>query len=69
MLGLFPAALFLLLCFAVISFLVRVLFVCCRSIFNFVIRPCTKRWMSYDSIPLFNACENNDDSMEQYFVN
>ena len=69
MLGLFPAVLFLLLTFAVISFLVRVLFVCCRLMFNFFIRSCVQRWLSRDSTPLLNVSECTDDDMERYFVN
>ena len=66
MLGLFPAVLLLLLFFAVISFLVRVLVVCCRSIFKFFIRPCAERWMSRDTIPLLNVCDNTEDDVEGY---
>ena len=63
MLGLFPASLLLLLSFAIIYFSVRILFVCCRSIFNFIpIKSC-------DSTPLFNACKNTDSDMEEYLVN
>ena len=56
MLGLFPAVLLLLLSFAVISFSLRVLVVCCRSIFKFLVRSCTQRWMSRDTTPLLNGC-------------
>ena len=41
-LGLFPAVLLLLLSFAVISFSLHVLVVCCRSIFKFFIKPCAQ---------------------------
>ena len=47
-LGLFPAALLLLLILAVISFLVRVLFVFCMLMFNYFVRPCVQRWLSRD---------------------
>ena len=69
MLGLFPAALLLLLSLTIISFSVRVLFVFCGSIFNFFIRPCAQRWMSRDSAPLLNFSEYTDDDIERYFVN
>ena len=69
MLGLFPAVLLLLLSFAVISFSVRVLVVCCRSIFKFFIRPCAERWMSRDTVPLLNVCDNTEDDVEGYVVN
>ena len=68
MLGLFPAVLLLLLSFAVISFSVRVLVVCCRSIFKFFIRPCAQRWMSRDSTPLLIVCDNTEDDVG-YVVN
>ena len=68
-LGLFPAAVFLLVLFAVISFLVRVLFACCRSMLNFFTRPCVQRWMSRDSTPLLYVSEFTDDDTERYFVN
>ena len=69
MLGLFPAVLLLLLSFAVISFSLRVLVVCCRSIFKFFIRPCAQRWMSRDTMPLLNVCDNTEDDVEGYVVN
>ena len=65
MLGLFPAALLLLLSFTIISFSLRVFFVFCKSIFNFFIRPCTQRWVSRDFTPLLNVSENTDDVMER----
>ena len=68
-LGLFPAVLLLLLSFAVISFSLRVLVVCCRSIFKFFIRPCAQRWMSRDTIPLLNVCDNTEDDIEEYVIN
>ena len=68
-LGLFPAVLLLLLSFAVISFSLRVLVVCCRSIFKFFIRPCAQRWMSRDTTPLLNVCDNTEDDVEGYVVN
>ena len=61
MLGLFPAVLLLLLSFALISFLLRVLVVCCRSSFKFLFRPCAQRWMSYDTTYLLNVCDNTED--------
>ena len=61
MLGLFPAVLLLLLSFAVISFFLRVLVVCCRLIFKFFIKYCAQRWMPRDSAPLL---VNGDDSEE-----
>ena len=60
MLGLFPALLSLLLSFAVISISVRVLFICCRSIFKYLFRSCAQRWLSRDSARLLNVCEDND---------
>ena len=69
MLGLFPAVLLLLLSFAVISFSLRVLVVCCMSIFKFFIRPCAQRWRSRDSIPLLNVCDNTEDDIEEYVIN
>ena len=69
MLGLFPGALLLLLSFAIFSFLVRILFVCCRMTFNFFLRPCAQGWMSRDSTSLLDAFEYTDDEMERYFVN
>ena len=69
MLGLFPAVLLLLLSFAVISFFLRVLVVCCRSTFKFIIKPCTQRWMSRDSAPLLNVCDNNGNDLEEYVIN
>ena len=68
-LGLFPAVLLLLLSFAVISFSLRVLVVCCRSIFKFFIRPCAQRWMSRDTTPLLNVCDNTEDDIEEYVIN
>ena len=64
-LGLFPAALLLLLSFATISFSLRVLVICCRPIFKFLFefRPCTQRWMSHDSSPLLNVCDNTEDDV------
>ena len=69
MLGLFPAVFLLLLSFAVISFSLRVLVVCCRSIFKFFIRPCAQKWMSRDTIPLLNLCDNTEDDVEEYVIN
>ena len=69
MLGLFPVVLLLLLSFAVISFSLRVLVVCCRSIFKFFIRPCAQRWMSRDTMPLLNVCDNTEDDIEEYVIN
>ena len=63
MLGLFPAVLLFLLSFAAISFSLRVLVVCCRSIFKLFIRPCAQRWMSRDTIPLLNVCDNTMDDV------
>ena len=68
MLGLFPAILLLLLSFAVVSFSFRVVVVCCRSIFKFLYRPCAQRWMSRDSAPLFNVCDDIEDEGEEYVV-
>ena len=62
MLGLFPALLLLLVCFAIISLFVRALFVCFRSIFKCLFRPRAQEWSSLDS--LLNVCENNDDENE-----
>ncbi|CAB3986315.1 Hypothetical predicted protein, partial [Paramuricea clavata] len=59
MLGLFPAILLLLVCFAIISVFVRVLFTCFRSIFKCLFRPCP--WLSRDSSSLLNVCDNIDD--------
>ena len=64
MLGLFPALLLLLVCFAIISLFVRALFVCFRSIFKCLFRPRAQGWLSRDSSRLLNACENNDDENE-----
>jgi hypothetical protein len=64
MLGLFPAILLLLVCFAIISVFVRVLFMCFRSIFKCLFRPCAQRWFSRDSTRLsrlLNICDNIDD--------
>ena len=69
MLGLFPAILLLLLSFAVVSFSLRVVVVCCMSIFKFFFRPCVQRWMSRDSAPLFNVCNDIEDEGEEYIVN
>ena len=66
MLGLFPAILLLLLSFAVVSFSLRVLFMCCRSIFKFLFRPCAHRWMSRDFIPLLNVCNNIEDDLQEH---
>ena len=60
-LGLFPAVLLLLLSFAIISFSLRVLVVCCRSIFKFLFRPCAQRWMSRDTTHLLNVCDYTED--------
>ena len=68
MLGLFPAVLLLLLSFALISFSIRVLVVCCRSTLKFVVNPCAYRWMSRDSTPLVNVCDNSEDDVEEYVV-
>ena len=69
MLGTFPAVMLLLLFFAVISFLVRVLFICCKFVFKFLFKPCTKRWLSRDSTALLNVCNNtNDDIRRRDFV-
>ena len=69
MLGLFPAILLLLLSFTVVSFSLRVVVVCCRSIFKFLYRPCAQRWMSRDSAPLFNVYDDIEDEGEEYVVN
>ena len=69
MLGLFPAVLLPLLSFSVISFALRVLFMCCRSISKFLCRSCAHRRMSRDSIPLLNVCDNTDDDVEGYVIN
>ena len=58
MLGLLPAILSLLVCFAIISFSVRVLFLCFRSIFKCLFRPCAQRWLSHNSSHLLNVCDN-----------
>ena len=68
-LGLFPASLLLLLSFAVISFSIRVLIVCCWSTFKFVIKPWAQTWMSRDSTPLLNVCDNTEDDVEEYTPN
>ena len=68
MLGLFPAVLLLLLSFALISFSIRVLVVCCRSSLKFVINPCAHRWMSRGSTPFVNVCDNSEDGVEEYVV-
>ena len=67
MLGLFPAVLLLLLSFAAISCLLRVLIVCCRSIITFFIKACGLKWESRDSTPLLNICNNTVDSIDGYF--
>ena len=69
MLGLFPAVLLLLLSFAVISFTLRVLVVICWSIFKFLFRPCAQRWISRDSAPLLNVCDNTENDVEGYVIN
>ena len=69
MLGLFPAVLLLLLSFSVISFALRVLFMCCRLISKLLYRSCAHRWMSRDSSPLLNVCDNTDDDVEGYVIN
>ena len=69
MLGLFPAVLLLLLSFAVISFSLRVLVVICWSIFKFLFRPCAQRWISRDSAPLLNVCDNTENDVEGYVIN
>ena len=61
MLGLFPAILLLLVCFAIISVFVRVLFMCFRSIFKCLFRPCAQRWFARDSTRLLNICDNIND--------
>ena len=58
MLGLLPAILLLLVCFAIISFSVRVLFLCFRSIFKRLFRPCAQIWLSHNSSHLLNVCDN-----------
>ena len=68
MLGLFPAALLLLLSFALISFSIHVLVVCCRSTLKFVINPCAHRWMTRGSTPLVNVFDNFKDDVEEYVV-
>ena len=68
MLGLFPAIMLLLLSFAVVSFSLGVVVVCCRSIFKFFFRPCAQRWMSRDSAPLFNVYDDIEDEGEEYVV-
>ena len=65
MLGLFPATLLLLLSFAVISFLLRVLVVCCRLI-KFFIKFCAQQWLLPDTTPLLNVCTNTDGDVEGY---
>ena len=67
MLGLFPAVLLLLLFFSVISCLLRVLIVCCRSIITFFIKACGLKWKSRDSNLLLNDCNDTVDSIEGYF--
>ena len=62
LLELFPAALLLLLFFAVISFSFRVLVV------KFFIRPCAQKWMLRDTIPLLNICDNTEDDVERYII-
>ena len=62
MLGLLPAILLLLVCFAIISFSVRVLFLCFRSIFKCLFRPCAQRWLSHNSSHLLNVCDNINDN-------
>jgi hypothetical protein len=59
-LGLFPAIILLLVCFAIISVFVRVFFVCFRSIFKCLFRPCAQKWFSRDSSRLLNVCDNID---------
>ena len=58
MLGLLPAILLLLVCFVIISFSVRVLFLCFRSIFKCLFRPCAQRRLSHNSSHLLNVCDN-----------
>ena len=66
MLGIFPAVLWLLLSFAVMSFFLPVLVVCrCRSIFKFVIKYCAQRWMPRDSVPMLA----NDVDLEEDIIN
>jgi hypothetical protein len=59
MLGLFPAILSLLVCFAIISVFVRVLFVL-FVIFKCLFRPCARKRWSRDSPRLLNVCDTID---------
>ena len=62
MLGLFPAALMLLLSFAVISFSLHVMVVFGRSIFKFLFRRSAQRWMSRGTATsMLNVCDSTDD--------
>ncbi len=62
MLGLLPAIFLVLVCFAIISFSVRVLFLCFRSIFKCLFRPCAQRRLSHNSSHLLNVCDNINDN-------
>ena len=59
-LGLFPILLSILMCLAIFSLTIRILFICCRSVFNWIFRCFGQRWNTHDGSRLLNICEERD---------
>ena len=55
-LGLFPAALSFLICLAIFSLIIRVLFTCCRCAFKLIFRPRSQTGVSGSQTDLLNIC-------------
>ena len=59
-LGLFPILLSILMCLAIFSLTIRILFSCCRSVFNWIFRCFGQRWNTHDGSRLLDICEERD---------
>ncbi len=60
-LGVFPTFLSILICLAIFSLIIRILFTCCRVVFNWIFRRCGRRRSTEDRGRLLNICEERHD--------
>ena len=60
-LGIFPTLLSIMICLAVLSLVVRILFICCRFVFKGILRRSTRMWNTDDRGRLINICEERHD--------
>ena len=65
-LGLFPSLLSLLLALATLCLLIRILYACCKCLFQCVLRCYMQRWGSFHQNPLLTVCEEQNDERIYY---